>query len=628
MAISSVNTATSPTLFTLANATTLPTTSSAGSSASDSNSTSSSSSSTSPLSLAISGLESGLDWQNLVSEIEQADAAPETVLENQQTTIQSQNTALGTIISALKTVQSDVTALKQDSLYDSRSTSVGDSSVLSATADDSTGTGTYTFDIGQMATASVQNGATNISGALNSSNDVSSLVLANADFSQPITAGTITVDGRQITISSSETLQKVFDDISTATNGGVTGSYNSSGTNADEITLTSSSPITLGSTTDTSNFLQVAQLYNGNTPTDTITSANKLGSVQLDATLANSNLATAVTGDSNGDGSFTINGVTFNYNTNTDTIDGLLNQINSSAAGVTASYDDINNRFVLTNSSTGNLGISLQDGADSNFLAATGISGGSLSAGTNLEYTVNGGGQRVSYSNTVDGTNSGISGFTVTALQKGSTTVQVQADTSSLSSAITQLVTDYNTAQSDISANTAITTSSAGSITAAALASDPNVMNLGTQLRTALFGEISGLNGGINQLGQLGFTSDSTDNTITQSDSDALSNALSTNLSAVQNFFTNSTNGLTTSLGSFLTDLVGNDTGSTGSLVEEQNNLNTQYSNLTNQINTIQQSVVAQGQQLTAEFEAMEQAFAQVNTNQQYLTDSINNGTL
>jgi flagellar capping protein FliD len=73
---------------------------------------------------------------------------------------------------------------------------------------------------------------------------------------------------------------------------------------------------------------------------------------------------------------------------------------------------------------------------------------------------------------------------------------------------------------------------------------------------------------------------------------------------------------------------VGNDTGSTGSLVEEQNNLNTQYSNLTNQINTIQQSVVAQGQQLTAEFEAMEQAFAQVNTNQQYLTDSINNGTL
>ena len=280
MAISSVNTATSPTLFTLANATTLPTASTAGSSSTDSNSTSSSSGTTSPLNLAISGLESGLDWQNLVSVIEQADAAPETVLENQQTTIQSQNTALGTIISALKTVQSDVTALQQDSLYDACSTSVGDSSVLSATADDGTAAGTYTFDISQPATASVQNGATNISGALNSSSDVSNLVLANANFSQPITAGTITVDGQQITISTSETLQQVFNDISTATGGAVTASYGGSN-NPDEITLSSSSPITLGSTADTSNFLQVAQLYNPNTPppaasTYTITSANTL----------------------------------------------------------------------------------------------------------------------------------------------------------------------------------------------------------------------------------------------------------------------------------------------------------------------------------------------------------------
>jgi len=90
------------------------------------------------MNLSISGLESGLDWQSLVSEIEQADRAPETVLQNQQTTIQGQNTALGAIITALKAVQKDVTALQQDSLYDACSASVGDSTVLSATADDST----------------------------------------------------------------------------------------------------------------------------------------------------------------------------------------------------------------------------------------------------------------------------------------------------------------------------------------------------------------------------------------------------------------------------------------------------------------------------------------------------------
>ncbi|HTS18828.1 MAG TPA: flagellar filament capping protein FliD [Verrucomicrobiae bacterium] len=580
------------------------------------------------MSLALSGLESGLDWQTLVSEIEQVDRAPETLLENQQTTLQSQNTALGTIVSALQTLQSDVTALQQDALYDARTTSVGDSTVASASADNGTNTSTYTFDINQLASASVQNGATNIVGALNSSSDVSNLTLADANFSQPVTAGTITVDGQQITISTSETLQQVFDAISTATNGAVTGSYNASGTNPDTITLSSSTAITLGSATDTSNFLQVAQLYNGSTSTDTITSANKLGSVQLDATLANSNLATAITGDSNGDGSFTINGVTIDYNINTDTINDLLDKINSSSAGVTASYDNISNRFVLTNSSTGNLGFSLQDGASSNFLAATGISGGTLAAGTNLEYTINGGGQRVSYSNTIDSTSSGISGLTVTALSKGKTTVQVQADTSSLSSAITQLVTDYNTAQTDIANETAVTTSSSGTVTGSTLSSDPNVMNLGTQLRAAIFGEISGLSGTINQLSQLGFESNSTNNTLTQSDSTELSNQLSNNLSAIQDFFTNSTNGLTTKLSTMLTDLVGNDLGATGTLVSEQSSLNTQYNNLTAQINTIEQTVLATGQRLTNEFVAMENAMAQVNSDQQYLTQALDNGTL
>jgi flagellar hook-associated protein 2 len=622
MSTSSIGSTTTPTLFALGNSTTLPITSTSSSSTS-----SSGTSSSGPLSLAVSGLESGLNWQSLVTEIEQADRAPETVLQNQQTTNQQQNTALGTIVSALQKVQTDVTALQQNSLYDVRSTNVADPTILSATAGDSTTAGTYTFDIGQLASASVQNGATDISGALNSTNDVSNLILANAHFSQPVTAGTITVNGAQINITTGETLQNVFDAISTATGGAVTGRYNSSGGSADTIALSSASPITLGSTTDTSNFLQVAQLYNSNIPADTITSANKLGSVQLGATLANANLATPITGDSSGNGSFTINGVAIQYNVNTDTISGLLNKINSSGASVTASYDTINNRFVVTNASTGNLGVSLQDNTG-NFLAASGISSGTLVAGKNLEYSINGGGQRVGYSNTISASDSGITGLSVTALNGGTTTVQVQADTSNLSSAITQLVADYNSAQAAITAQTAVTTSSTGAITAAALSNDPSVMNLASQLREAVFGQISGLSGSINQLAQLGFTTDGQDNTITQSDTTALPNALSTNLSAVQDFFTNSTNGLATTLSTFTANLVGDSTGTTGSLVNEQTNLTKQSSNLTNQINTIEQSVLAEGARLTTEFEAMETAMAQINTQQQYLTQAISSGSL
>ena len=43
-----------------------------------------------------------------------------------------------------------------------------------------------------------------------------------------------------------------------------------------------------------------------------------------------------------------------------------------SAAGVNASYDSLNNRFVLANKTTGNLAITMQDNTG-NFLGATGL---------------------------------------------------------------------------------------------------------------------------------------------------------------------------------------------------------------------------------------------------------------
>ena len=57
-----------------------------------------------------------------------------------------------------------------------------------------------------------------------------------------------------------------------------------------------------------------------------------------------------------------------------------MNNINESAAGVTASYDPVNNKFVLANNTTGDVGISMQD-VTGNFLAATGLAGGTLRHG-------------------------------------------------------------------------------------------------------------------------------------------------------------------------------------------------------------------------------------------------------
>jgi flagellar hook-associated protein 2 len=235
------------------------------------------------------------------------------------------------------------------------------------------------------------------------------LVISSAS-ATGVTAGTFTVGGKQITLATSDSLQQVFDKISTATGGGVTGSYDAA---TDKISFSSSSAIVLGSATDTSNFLQIAKLYNNGTAN--ISSNSPLGAAPLSNTLASSNLQTSITDGGNGVGEFKINGVSITFNATTDSMSDTLARINNSAAGVTASYDSASDRFTLTNKTTGDIGVALED-VTGNFLAATKLSSGTLQRGNNLLYSINGGGQLISQSNTISEATSGLAGLTVTAL--------------------------------------------------------------------------------------------------------------------------------------------------------------------------------------------------------------------
>src|SRR5262249_2100264 len=144
------------------------------------------------------------------------------------------------------------------------------------------------------------------------------------------------------------------------------------------------------------------------------------------------NLTTPVTGDTNGDGKFTINGVEISYNVNTDTISSVMAQINDSSAGVSASYDSINDRLVLSNKSTGDLGIAVNE-TTPGLLASLGLaSGTTFTRGGNAEFTINGGDVLTSASNTLDGTAHGISGLSVTATSLDTQTITVAPDTQAM----------------------------------------------------------------------------------------------------------------------------------------------------------------------------------------------------
>jgi len=576
--------------------------------------------------MAISGLASGMNWTTIVQELGQAERAPETQWQAQQTAIAAQNSAYSTITSDLATLQTDAQNLLVPSFFDAVVATSGSPSVASASVNSGTPVGNYSFDITQLATVAQMNGTSLVSQVLDPGGDPSTVTVGAAGFASPVTAGTFTVNGQQITIATTDSLKTVFDNIASATQAAgnkVTATYDAT---SDKITLTSGngSPIVLGSATDTSNFLQEAQLYNNNS--GTISSTAPLGHVNTSATLNTADFKVPVTDGGSGQGKFTINGVSFSFNASTDSVQDIMNNINASAAGVSAAYDPVNNKFVLTNKTTGDVGISMQD-VSGNFLAATGLSGGTLTHGKNLLYNLNGSSQQiVSQSNTIDSTSSGIIGLSVSALTLGNTTVNVSSDTSTISTAIQKFVTDYNAVQSYITSQQSVTTAADGTVTPGTLTGDTNANGIVTSLRSlaGTVASIAGTSGTVKSLADLGFQSNGNDNTIAASNTSTLSSLLTTNLNDIKALFSDPTNGLAVQMSTYIT----NTTGVNGTLPVRTADLTQQSTNIGTQITNLETKITNDMNQWNSEFSAMETAESQTNAELTYISQGVTNGTL
>ncbi len=463
--------------------------------------------------LGVSGLASGFDWRTLVDQLVDTERLPQKRLRIEQSSLREQNNSYGSIFTQLSVLKNRVAALQSPDLFNSRMATVADPKVATASAGVGAVVGNFAFNFTQLATVSKQIGAAGAGKPLNASNDVSGLVLSNAGFAVNVTAGAFTVNGKQITVATSDTLKQVFDKVSTATGGTVTGTYNST---TDKISFASSSgEIVLGSTADSSNFLQVSKLNNNGG--STVTSDASLGSVKLAVALTSANLDTAITDGGAGNGKFKINGAEISFSS-ADSVATVLKRINDSSAGVTASYDSLNDRFILANKGTGDLGMALED-VTGNFLSATRLATGSIERGKDLLYTVNGGGQLRSHSNTITEASSGLVGLSVAALTEGgSTTVSVAGDTAKIRTAITDFIVEYNKTQSLIDVETASSTDAKGKVTAGTLASEGDAESIANSLRGLVYSSASGLDGVINHLDKLGIVSNGNDNTIKLSD--------------------------------------------------------------------------------------------------------------
>ena len=346
-----------------------------------------------------------------------------------------------------------------------------------------------------------------------------------------------------------------------------------------------------------------------------ITSTSALGTANLNAPLSTSGLlASPVTAvdSSSGNGSFTINGVTIAFNVNTDSLSSLIKTINGSAAAVTASYDQATNSIVLTNNTTGNVGLAVADVAGG-LATSLGLTPSSAyTAGANAKFTLNGGPTLTSQSNTLGAGVTDVTGLSVTVNTADTETVQVTADTNSMTTAIQNFITDYNAAVTGMDKATQITTDpTTGKVTAGLLTQNAEVVSWGQSLREGVFERIIRLTGPIKSLNNIGIDFSPGTDQLAVTDTVALNNALANNPNAVFAMFGTPTTGLAATLGKTLDNIVTGPTHPTaGSLAQQTTALTNSEDTLNTQIATMQAQVTAEQTNLTNQFIAMENAEA------------------
>ena len=76
--------------------------------------------------LGLSGLASGFDWKTFLDQMVEVERAPEARLLTEQNTLTQKKTAYASIKTQLATLQTRVDALKDPSLFDSRSITLQD----------------------------------------------------------------------------------------------------------------------------------------------------------------------------------------------------------------------------------------------------------------------------------------------------------------------------------------------------------------------------------------------------------------------------------------------------------------------------------------------------------------------
>ncbi len=300
-----------------------------------------------------------------------------------------------------------------------------------------------------------------------------------------------------------------------------------------------------------------------------------------------------------GTGQFTLQvgsgtAVTVTVDSSNDTLNGLASYINSQDYGVTAS--------VVTDANGARLSlVSDTSGAPGNITVSgntTGLTFNQTATGANSSITVDGISLNTT-SNTVTGAIPDVT-LDLEGTSTSPATITVSADQNQVSTAVNDFVDAYNAVIDAV--NTQFTYTS-GASSQPPLFADASLQQVQQELYNDIDYSISG-NDGYNTLASLGITVQS--NGTLEVDSGTLDNAVSSDPSAVQNFFQQSTgtDGFALNFGNNLTDLTNT---VSGPLYLDIQGMDQDEQGLETQVNQIQDNV-------NQEATLWEQQYAQVNS--------------
>lgn len=166
--------------------------------------------------------------------------------------------------------------------------------------------------------------------------------------------GQFSINGETISVSTTDTLNDVVTRINQS-DAGVTAVFNTASESIDFVNNTLGTTGTIDLQGDTSNFLAATRLDNANF----VAGIDPETQIELDQVAAFSSVSS---------GSIVINDVQISLDTATDSLDAVIERINASEAGVTASFDTASQQFMLeTRGESGRLSV---DGNETGLFAA------------------------------------------------------------------------------------------------------------------------------------------------------------------------------------------------------------------------------------------------------------------